>query len=191
MNQLKYLEFQRLMKELQFIESDLAYQSEVIRISEKDFMESVNEFLVNYPELGILYHDKKENFEQNLLSNKVELLEEEKEKNILPESKKLYRKIVKSTHPDKVINNKLNELYRLATKAYEENDVITLYKVSNELQINFEFDDELILKIKEKVESLKSQVNLLRSTFTWNWIKSNSTNEKNKIILEFIKTKII
>lgn len=191
MNQLRYLEFQRLMKELQFVESDLEYQSEILKISDEEFIKSVNNFLTNYPELEQIYQQKKETFEKILLENKIEIKEEIQEKNILPEAKKLYRKIVKSTHPDKVINNKLNDLYRLATQAYDDNDMITLYKVSSELEINFEIDDNLILEIKDKVDSLKSQTNLLKSTFTYRWIKSNSTNEKNKIILEFIKTKII
>ena len=191
MSQLRYLEFKRLMKELQFVESDLEYQSEILKISDEEFIKSVNNFLTNYPELEQIYQQKKETFEKILLENKIEIKEEIQEKNILPEAKKLYRKIVKSTHPDKVINNKLNELYKLATQAYDDNDMITLYKVLSELEINFEIDDNLILEIKDKVDSLKSQTNLLKSTFTYRWVKCNSTNEKNKIILEFIKTKII
>ena len=37
MNQLKYLEFQKLMKELQFVESDFQYQSEFMRVSDVEF----------------------------------------------------------------------------------------------------------------------------------------------------------
>jgi len=38
MNHLKYLEFQRLMKELQFVESDYMYQSEILKLSDSEFL---------------------------------------------------------------------------------------------------------------------------------------------------------
>ena len=59
MNHLKYLEFQRLMKELQFVESDYEYQNEIIRIKDSDFLNSVNDFLNNYPELQEIFTNKK------------------------------------------------------------------------------------------------------------------------------------
>ncbi len=38
MQYLRYLEFQRLMKELQFVESDLDYRSEILRINDAEFI---------------------------------------------------------------------------------------------------------------------------------------------------------
>jgi hypothetical protein len=48
MANLKYLELQRLIKELQFVESDYIYQSEIINQSEILFTESVNKILDAY-----------------------------------------------------------------------------------------------------------------------------------------------
>ena len=130
MNQLKYLEFQRLMKELQFVESDYLYQSEIIKISDVEFLKSVDTLLDQFPELKEVYYKKQEEKFQNINEQQFQNVEvEPKVKEEIPEVKKLYRDIVKTTHPDKIKNHKLNELYLEATEAYEQNDIVTLYKV--------------------------------------------------------------
>ena len=58
MSRLKSLEFQRLIKELQFIESDYLYQSEIIRESNNVFLDSVETILDTYPELRSIYKDR-------------------------------------------------------------------------------------------------------------------------------------
>ena len=50
MANLKYLEFQRLIKELQFVESDYSYQSEIIKQSDKIFLDWMN---LKIPDLEI------------------------------------------------------------------------------------------------------------------------------------------
>jgi enoyl reductase-like protein len=114
---------------------------------------------------------------------------EEKSKELNSELKKLYRNIAKTTHPDKVSNNRLNDLYNEATIAYDEFDIITLYKVSSELNIEFEFDDDFIDSVKSKIDNIKNSANMLENTYTFKWINSND-EERNKIIFEFIKSKI-
>ena len=51
MNHLKFLEFQRLMKELQFVEADYQYQSEIMNIADDDFFKSVENILNEFPSL--------------------------------------------------------------------------------------------------------------------------------------------
>lgn len=190
MNHIKYLEFQRVMKELQFVESDLEYQSEVLKLSDSEFLKSVNIFLSNYPELEEIYKQKDKEFAESV-NESIQIQPEVSEyvSIEMTQAKKLYRTIVKSTHPDKVINNKLNDLYKLATRAYDEGDLISLYRVSSELNINFEFDDDLIDQIRDKIDLIKSQSNMLKSTYTFRWVKSEQ-EDKNKIIFDFIKSKI-
>ena len=189
MQYLKYLEFQRLMKELQFVESDLDYRSEILRINDAEFIKSINDFLENYPDLKSIYEEKTKvssEFILNVQDTKVE----EKSKELNSELKKLYRNIAKTTHPDKVSNNRLNDLYNEATIAYDEFDIITLYKVSSELNIEFEFDDDFIDSVKSKIDNIKNSAKMLENTYTFKWINSND-EERNKIIFEFIKSKII
>jgi hypothetical protein len=193
MANLKYLELQRLIKELQFVESDYIYQSEIINQSEILFTESVNKILDEYPDLKNIWNEKV-NTNNNVIDNSdirihledVEVIESiDTSINI----KKIYREIVKNTHPDVVRNQKLNELYLEATSAYETNDVVTLYKVCSDLMIDFPWDDSEIQKIKLKIEQYKNQIVFLESTYTFKWLKSDDV-DKNKIVLKFIENRI-
>jgi hypothetical protein len=195
MSRLKSLEFQRLIKELQFIESDYLYQSEIIRESNNFFLDSVETILDTYPELRSIYKDRISNTFIN--SSKIEPNIDDIEVDVLiikptidSDVKKIYRKIVKSTHPDKINNPKLNELYLEATSAYETNDLVTLYKVSSELMIEFEWSESILEQVKDKIINYKSQISFLESTYTFKWLKSSSEDDKLKIILSFIENKL-
>ena len=195
MSRLKSLEFQRLIKELQFIESDYLYQSEIIRESNNVFLDSVETILDTYPELRSIYKDRISNTFIN--SSKIEPNIDDIELDVLiikptidSDVKKIYRKIVKSTHPDKIKNTKLNELYLEATSAYETNDLVTLYKVSSELMIEFEWSESILEQVKDKIINYKSQISFLESTYTFKWLKSSSEDDKLKIILSFIENKL-
>lgn len=193
MTNLKYLELQRLIKELQFVESDYLYQSEIIKQTDRIFLESVDSILEKYPELKSLWNEKievkRKEIPDILMDDVIEseevVIENVGGKNL----KQIYLEIVKSTHPDKVKNLKLNELYIEATQAYEANDIVTLYKVCSELLIDFEFDQDEINKIKERIDNYKNQINFLESTYTFKWLKSDDI-EKDKIILNFIKNRL-
>jgi len=191
MNQLKYLEFQRLMKELQFVESDYLYQSEIIKISDVEFLKSVDTLLGQFPELKEVYYKKQEEKFQNINEQQFQNVEvEPKVKEEIPEVKKLYRDIAKTTHPDKIKNHKLNELYLEATEAYEQNDIVTLYKVCSELNIDFDLPDDFISQIRGKISSFKERVSFLENTYTFKWIKTEPVSDKNKIVVEYIRSQM-
>jgi len=195
MSRLKSLEFQRLIKELQFIESDYIYQSEIIREYNNVFLDSVETILDRYQELKSIYRDRNtnkfinsSNIEPNIDDIEVDVLVIKP--TIDSDVKNIYRKIVKSTHPDKIKNLKLNELYLEATSAYEINDLVTLYKVSSELMIEFEWSESILEQVKDKILNYKSQISFLESTYTFKWLKSSSEDDKLKIILSFIENKL-
>ena len=194
MNQLKYLEFQKLMKELQFVESDFQYQSEFMRVSDVEFFKSVDTILNQFPQLKEIYNQKQEDQLKKIINNQINESFEvtnvsESIKLELPEAKKLYRDIAKVTHPDKIQNHKLNELYLEATEAYETNDLVTLYKVCTELRIDFELPDDFISKIKTKIDSYRQQVSYFENTYTYKWMNSIDS-ERNKVVVEFIRSRV-
>lgn len=185
MNHLKYLEFQKLIKELQFIESNYIYQSEIIRISDIEFLRSVQDLLETYPDLKTIYDER-----QYLISEADIQPYQEAEVEHLPSIKKIYRDIVKNTHPDKVGSDKLNNLYIEATEAYEQNDIITLYRVCSDLNIKFDLTDDFFEKVQEKIDIFKQKIFFLEKTYTYRWLKSKSDNDRNKVILEYIKNQL-
>ena len=188
MSILKNLELQRLIKELQFVESDYEYQSEILRQSDRYFFESVDNLLENYPDLKKVWNEKNsqtiEFVPENVVVDSVQVRSKVDNK-----VKKIYREIVKSTHPDKIKNSKLNELYLEATFAYESNDIVTLIKVSSELLIDLNFDDKELESIKERINQIREQIQFLESTYTFKWLKSSDT-DKNKVILSFIQNRL-
>jgi len=193
MRHIKYLEFQRLMRELQFVESDYQYQSEILKLSDSEFFKDVNSILNQFPDLKEIYYRRREEIFKNVVVEpSIQSIQEEVEV-VVPESieaKKLYRDIVKTTHPDKIKNHKLNELYLEATDAYEKNDLITLYKVCSELKIDFELPDDYAKKLSLKIDSFKNQITFLESTYTFKWIKSETQHDKNRVVIEFIRSQI-
>jgi hypothetical protein len=203
MNRLQYLQTKKLFKELDYIESDFEYRNEIISEADSEFITQVNNFLEEHPQLKEIYDEKIDNhIQQSILRNTeevIELFEEEElemdqvityEDPKLPKVKKLYREIVKLTHPDKVSMKSLNDLYLMATKYYDNNDKIGIYKVCTELEIDYDLDDDDNQIIESKIEDLKRRIQFLESTFTWQWINTKGEKEKTEMLLNFIKLRL-
>jgi hypothetical protein len=222
MNKLKILEVKKLLKELDYIESDFEYRSEVISEADGEFIQSVNDFLLSHPELKDIYdkkitdkinetirkraeenqeseseddtetigEDVSDNIQEDERNDEVEIEEKEVTENISPKLKKLYREIVKLTHPDKVKKKKLNDIYIKATEHYHLNDKVGIYKICSELDIDYDIEEEDEIFISTKIDSLKKRIGFLETTFTWKWYRTNSEEEKSQILINYIKLRI-
>jgi hypothetical protein len=209
MHDIKKLEIRKLIKELQFIESEYEYQSEYLKIHDMEFLKSVEDVLNRYPDLKELYKnkfnsdlevitDREISSEDRLISDDnsidvdidTESIVDDLNSNDNSELKYLYRQIVKITHPDKVNNDRLNNLYLIATDAYNLKDIAILYKICFELELDVIIPDEHLGIILDKIELYRKNINFLKSTFTFKWVESESVDVKNQIIIEFIKNRI-
>jgi hypothetical protein len=199
MNRLQFLQTKKLFKELEYMESDFEYRSEIISEADSEFIGKVNDFLEEHPNLKEIYDDKIDShIQQSILRNTeevIELFEEVIEEDVfietkLPKVKKLYREIVKLTHPDKVDQKSLNDLYLTATKYYDKNDKIGLYKVCTELDIDYDLDDDDNQIIESKIDDLKRRIEFLESTFTWQWINTDGEKEKLEMMIKFIRMRL-
>ena len=213
MSKIKLLQLKKLLKELEYIESDFEYRSELISEADNEFIKSINNFLDIHPDIKDNY-DKKINekidqsIKKNQESNPITELEvtEDIEEEPIYESvidnmvtdlvetnvklKKLYREIVKLTHPDKIKKSNLNDIYIKATQFYNFNDKIGIYRICSELNIDYDIDDDDEIFISERIDSLRKRISFLESTFTYKWFESESEEEKNKIMVEYIKLRI-
>lgn len=202
MNRLKDLEIKRLLKELDFIETDYEYRSEIVSEADSEFMDSINQFLSKNPELKDLYDkkvtDRIEKTINNIKNNEQqeEFINEEqsKEDDVMineksPEVKKVYREIVKLTHPDKIKDKRLNNYYIKSTDLYNDNDKIGLYKICDELDIEYHIDENDTEIIEDKINTLKRKINFLESTFTWKWFNTKDEKSRERILLDFISLK--
>lgn len=222
MNKLKSLEIKRLLKELDYIESDFEYRSEVISEADSEFIRCVSDFLDKHPELKDLYdkkitekinetikkraeedkesedeseseevgEDVSDNIHEDERVNQDTKEEEENREVISPKLKKLYREIVKLTHPDIVKKKHLNELYIEATMYYDNNDKIGIYKICSQLEIDYEIEEDDEEFISTKIDQLRKKIGFLESTFTWKWYKTEDEVERSQILINYIKLKL-
>jgi hypothetical protein len=219
MNKLKELQIKKLLKELDYIESDFEYRNEIISEADSKFISSINSFLLNHPDLKEIYDNKvtekinksiqkkeestesKESENEDTESNDKDIENKEPEdieesdediKNKKPTSKikKLYREIVKMTHPDKVKDGRLNDLYIKATKYYEDDNRIGVYAICNELNIPYELSDEDIDSIYNQIKKYEEKIRFIESTYTWKWYNTEDDSQKSQILMNYIKMRI-
>lgn len=200
MNNLQKLESKRLLKELEFYESDYEYKSELVNHVETNFIQSVNEYLEEHPTLKDAFDEKINKRIEDTINKKI-LTSESIEQDVFseddvetkienPKLRKLYREIVKQTHPDKIKNDKLNNLYIEAGKSYDSDDLFNIYSICDELGIIYELDESENYMLKDKIKYLQEKINFIQATFTWQWYYTEEEVEKNKIIKEYVKKQI-
>lgn len=205
MDKIKQLQVKKLLKELEFVESDFEYKSEAMTLFDAEFMNEVDNFLQARPDLKEKFDDtinknldeaiKKQIDELEKADPESENYEEPEEVPEVieksPKAKKLYREIAKITHPDKVSDKKLNEFYIKATKCYEENDLSGLYFICNELEIEYELDEYDDQFIASKIQKLKERINFMESTFTWMWHVAETPQKKEMLVMNYIQTQLM
>ena len=195
------LETRRLIKELDYIKSDFDCKCEMVSDADSRFMFELDSFLERNARLKEFFEktlDKKidEIFIDRSMDATESLFEEDSWMN-MPETetdkkiKKIYREIAKKTHPDKVSDKKLNDFYIQAGYMYAERDIVGIYNICEQLEIDYEFGEEETEIINSKIVILKDRISFLESTFSWKWNNAKNSNDKNQIILDYIKTKII
>lgn len=195
------LETRRLLKELDYIKSDFDCKSEMVSDADSRFMFELDSFLERNAKLKEFFEkdlDKKidEIFIDRSMDATESIFEEDSWMNI-PETetdkkiKKIYREIAKKTHPDKVSDKRLNDFYIQAGYMYVDKDIAGIYHICDQLEIDYEFGEEETEIINYKIAVLKDRISFLESTFSWKWHNAENSNDKNQIILDYIKTKII
>lgn len=213
MNKIKQLEIKKLLKELDYIESDFVYKNELVQEADNSFIRSVNELLLKHPDLKEIFDKKINSKIENVFKKREEkikeiiesdgemtldefideIIESNTDSKVIIEAskiKKLYREIVKRTHPDKIKNKKMNELYLRSTFFYESNDIAGIYSICDELNIEYEVDEKDNKMISDKIKNLKSRINFMESTITWKWFHSENEKEKEQLILRYIESQL-
>lgn len=203
MDKLRQLEVNRLFKELDYVEADFEYKSEMISESDINFKNHVNLFLEKNPELKEIFDDKfrrpnkinniGEIFDDSENDGKEQSEEISDKKDIekSDEIKRIYRDIVKITHPDKDPTNKLSEIYIKSTNAYHDNDIVSMYLLCNKLKIEYEISEEIINDVVRKIETLKERIQFLESTLTWRWKFTENSRDKDRIVLKYIENQLL
>jgi hypothetical protein len=106
--------------------------------------------------------------------------------------KKLYRKIIEITHPDKAEDKE--DIFREATKFYKEENLAKLLEIAFELRIKInELSDESLEMVQENIEDLEIKVGSLKKSTAWAWHNCDSGEDKDilaQMILSYKGIKI-
>ncbi len=210
MDKIKKLRLKKAFKEFEYLQSECEYRQELISEIDVSFIKTVNDFLLKFPDLKDLYEKKTQQkldviFEQ-IKKKQEDALKEDQEISIIGEEvvveeiqsvalndskiKNLYRTIVKLTHPDKVKDANLNDLYIRATQYYEKYDIHNIYGICEQLNIYYEMEENEIDELESKITSLKEKVNFTESTYTWKWYHSPNDEVRNSLVIEFIRRQV-
>lgn len=197
MRDLRQLERKRLLKEIEYVKSDLEYKSEVVREADGEFMKSLGEILEANPRLKELFDMTVNRKIEEMVAKKAEEkpLQESEEFHEETESdlklKRAYRDIAKKTHPDRIGDKSLNDLYIQASIMYDEKDVVGMMTICESLGIEYEIGEEEGSLLKGQLGSMKERISFMESTFAWKWHHEEDEHTKKKMLLDYIKSKII
>ena len=206
MNKLRQLEARKLLKELDYVKSDFEYKNEIVFEADSAFMESLNDFLEKNIVLKEMFEKKtspridifiRERSAESSIEPSSESSEEESvEISIVDKAtneniRKIYRSVAKKTHPDKISDARLNDIYIMAREMYEKNDVMGIYSICDQLGIPYEMSIEDLATLKDRISMMKDRVAFMESTFSWKWHHSEDEGERSRILFEYVKSKII
>ena len=181
------LKYKKLKYELKYLELE-------VEETEDKFRECINNFeKVLREKMGNDFEDPNKDKGVKLNQKKQEEIKNDKQSS---EVKKVYRKIVSKTHPDKLeqlpnntIKKKLIKHYKKAVEHYNNNNVVGLFDLADELDIKLpEIDESYIEKMSMEVNSLKSKIQRYKDSNAWIWY--HSTGEMAENIMNQIVSKL-
>lgn len=80
----------------------------------------------------------------------------------------------------------MTELYIEASNAYTEHDIITLYKMAIQLNLDVEIDTTVILQVQQQIESMKEKSTFIEQNLAYQWLLTENTKEKAALIQYYI-----
>ena len=182
-NRLRKLEIKKLVQEYSFLSTEDEYRKEVISDTKSVFMERVGKIR---EELNMPLSEPKEPNEGEVKdpdNNKPENVSFSTKNKV----KKIYREIVKLTHPDKTNSDELIEIYRKATLAADNYNILELFQISVDLKIPIDLDFEDIDVLNFLIKVKRHELKKIDGSFIWLWFSAQTEEEKESIVTLFVK----
>lgn len=177
----------KIVQEYTFLKTDEELKRSLIDESTPTFLELINTQLSTID--PTLIKPQVDPSTQSQIKKKEPKLDiNELDNNTRVKLKKIYREIVKRTHPDKVDSAELAELYIKAKDAYEDCDIFELYFIAKELKLNFKLTLEETRILNDLIEFKKLEIKKLEDSFIWQWMLNETAEAKQEIVNRFIKT---
>ena len=105
-------------------------------------------------------------------------------------SKRLFRKIMVNTHPDKADNAEKNtKIYTQATEAKKSGNLQQLLDAGRQASIAPDISEitmEELDILQSNINELKDKISKIKNSYAWNWFYSNP-RKRNEIFYDFIQ----
>jgi hypothetical protein len=169
-----------------FIREEHEHHHEIFLKGQRELLESLSRVRVD-PTAPV-----KNQQQQNQNSNQAPPAAEPELPDLSTDLKKIYRKIVTDTHPDKLVNAKIsekehskkNEAYIRATVAFNKKDEDALIEIAVDLELEIDLPDVQIAKsLRSRGGKLEDQIAKIKSSPEWYWAHSDE-NRRLQIIKE-------
>lgn len=197
---LKDLEIKKILNDVNYWKNDFLLKKKMVDEIELIFNVEMDNFFIKYPKIKNMWDSFNNNDIVINHKNDIDVLQSFDDKKKNPKKtddiKKLYRDIVKITHPDKISNNidqeELNKrilIYNETVDHYNNNDLKELLYISNDLGLRIDVDIFLKLKdeIQEDIKKWKKNSLIFESSIYWKWYLDN---DKDEILKDFIYKKL-
>lgn len=179
------LHINKIIQEYSYLKSDEDFKKEVISTKQSEFLKSINQTLQTFSPDQIRKYDDTQ--PPPVIDKKKGIDIDEIPHNTKIKAKNVYRDIVKLTHPDKVDDNDLNELYIEAKDAYEVYDLFELYFIARSLNVKLKLTFEEMDTLNKLIDLKKQNIKSIESSYVWLWINGSSEDEKIRIVNQFIE----
>ena len=179
-------DLQRASLYFRFIREEHEHHHEIFLKGQRELLEALSRVRVD-PTAPV-----KNQQQQNQNSNQAPPAAEPELPDLSADLKKIYRKIVTDTHPDKLVNAKIsekehskkNEAYIRATVAFNKKDEDALIEIAVDLELEIDLPDEQIAKsLRSRGGKLEDQIAKIKSSPEWYWAHSDE-NRQLQIIKE-------
>ena len=190
-NQSSKAKYEKMVSELSFLEADLEYHQAVMNENQAAFEEAISQLS---KKKGVDLNKKKPRPKKGPPPQRSTKKNKNKKKP-RKKTRDLYKKIATIAHPDKLLNcseeerERKEKLFVEASKALEEDLVLTLHKLAKEAGIDpGDLDDEDLEMFKIQIEQIKKTISQLESTWIWNWANAEDELKKEFIVDRFIES---
>jgi hypothetical protein len=179
-NRLKQLEIKKLLTEYDYLNIDGEIKQEIIDKYKPVFMEDLKEYDDPNKEKKV-----EENVGEPMNTEKVVeklIKDEDLSDHTKKRKKKMFRDVMKKTHPDKVKSEELVGIYIKSKEAYELNDLLSLSHYANKLNIEVRLNVVEIKILKDLLLKKKESLEVIESSWLWLWYNSKTREGKKKVV---------
>jgi hypothetical protein len=189
--------YQKLLKEVNYLRSELDYQEEVLRVAHLDFESYYREWCANNDiDLDGLNQQHSRRIDDILPSGIPAGQYDDKDHLITTENidikrkankfSKLYKKLARELHPDKDIGNA--EKFKKVAQAYNEGQWSILLEAASELDMLPDNFKEIFPLMREEADKLRKDIANNEQTYSWKMFECEENEDcKEQTVRQFLR----